>query len=90
MGYRKIGIVLKVSENKAFRIVRNLIKLGIIEASRQKPRLLIKDGGYMKDIPNDRCVHIFSYKGGVYEQEANSYSFAQFPIHLYKIPKKRL
>jgi hypothetical protein len=85
MGYRKIGRILNVSENKAHRLIRNLVKHGILEVEKRKAKLLFKYGCNLKEYAEDYPVHMFSYKGGIYEQEANSYRFLQFPIHTYKI-----
>jgi hypothetical protein len=50
LSYRTIAKILNTSENKAFRVVKNLNRLGIIKTAKQKPNLITSDFTALKSI----------------------------------------
>jgi len=84
LSYRTIAKVINVSEYKAFNIVRNLNRLGVIGSQKQKPQLITKyftNLHSVEDLPGYR----FNIGDILYEQYGNRIEFNQFPVFLRKI-----
>jgi hypothetical protein len=84
LSYRTISKLIKVSECKAFKIINNLINLGVLKSERQKPQIISKNFKLLntiKDYPGYR----FNIGNNLYEQYGNRIEFLQCPIFLQNI-----
>jgi hypothetical protein len=84
MSYRTIANLLKISENKAFRIIKNLNRLHVIKTEKQKPQLVsenYKALKYIEDLPGYR----FNIENRLFEVFGNRIEFIQFPVYIKKI-----
>jgi|ERR1035437_43325 DNA-binding CsgD family transcriptional regulator len=83
--YRTIAKLLNISENKAFRVVKNLNRLEVIKTTKQKPKMLKENipglQYYIEDLPGYR----FEIGNRLYELFGSKYNFLQFPIYLKNI-----
>jgi hypothetical protein len=84
LSFRTIAKILHISENKAFRVVKNLNKLGVIKSQKQKPQLKGNVSAVMysiEDLPGYR----FAIGNNLYEQYGCKHDFLQFPVCLRNI-----
>jgi hypothetical protein len=84
LSYRTIAKLLKTSEYKAFKIVKNLNKLEVLKAVKQKPQLISNSYSalnYIEDLPGYR----FNIGTRLLELYGNRIDFIQFPVYLKRI-----
>lgn len=88
LSFRTIAKVINSSEYKAFQVVQNLCKLGVIEAEKQKPQKLsddFTDLGSVDDFPGYR----FNIGSKLFEIFGTRLNFLQFPITLKQVSLKQ-
>lgn len=84
---RTAAKILKVSEFKAFNILKNLDRMDVIKVSPQKPRLVSND--FIKlDVIEDLPGYRFNIGTRLFEQYGYKMEFLQFPITLPRINAK--
>lgn len=87
ISYDAIARILHCSVFKAYQVAKTLVKLGIIEIDKQKPRIIGKDstrGGclkYAEDLPGYR----FTLSNYLFEKVSNKLNFLLFPVYLKPI-----
>lgn len=86
--YRTIAKLLKISESKAFRIIKQLNQLGVVRTTKQKPRLLsnnFSDLSCIEDMPGYR----FIIGNRLFEVFGIRFEFLQYPVYIKKITIKQ-
>jgi len=81
LSYRLIAKVLKVSEFKSFKVLKNLVRLGVIKIHKQPPIYLnvnFTELEYVEDLPG----HRFNIGNKLYAMYGSEIEFLQFPILL--------
>jgi DNA-binding transcriptional regulator YhcF (GntR family) len=84
LSYRTIAKIIKSSEFKAYKVVQNLIELGVIRVVKQKPQIISENFTSLhviEDFPGYR----FNIGRTMYQQFGNRIDFMQYPIYLEKI-----
>lgn len=84
MSFRTIAKLLDISESKAFIIITNLNKLGVIKSHKQKPQLISSNYTNLKSI-EDMPGYRYNIGKRLFEQFGNRIEFLQFRISLPKI-----
>jgi predicted transcriptional regulator len=89
LSFRTIAKLLNISKNKAFRVIENLNRLGIIKTIKQKPQM-IKDNVpglmfYIEDLPGYR----FEIGNRLFEVFGCKHDFLQYPVYLKNITLKQ-
>jgi hypothetical protein len=82
--YRNIAKIIKTSECKAYKIVQNLIRLGVIRVEKQKPQVLSENFTNLKVI-EDFPGYRFNIGNRLFKQFGNRIEFLQYPIYLKKV-----
>lgn len=84
LSYRTIAKIINCSEYKAVKVVKTLTRLGTIETEKQRPEL-ISEGfpglNSLEGLPGYR----YNYKGQLFRQFGNLFSFLQYPVTLQRI-----
>jgi hypothetical protein len=85
LSFRTLAKLLKISENKAYRVIKNLNRLEVLKTEKQKPKLLKENlkglKYYVEDLPGYR----FEIGNRLFELYGCKHDFLQFPVHLKKI-----
>jgi hypothetical protein len=84
LSFRTIAKLLNCSEYKAFQVIQNLERLGVIETERQKPQRVsvnFTELGSIEDYPGYR----FNINGQLFEIFGARVNFLQFPIYLREL-----
>jgi len=88
LSFRTIAKIINCSEYKAVKVVKTLIRLRVIETEKQRPELISEGLPGLKaldELPGYR----FNFKGNMYQQFGNLFSFLQFPVSLQRITIKQ-
>ncbi len=88
LSYRTIAKLLKVSEYKAFVVVQNLIRLKVIKAEKQTPKLITKNFHVLESI-EDYPGYRFNIGSNLFEQYGNRIEILQYPVYLQDITHKQ-
>jgi len=87
--YRTIAKIINCSEYKAYQVIQNLNRLGVLRTDKQKPRR-------MKDYPKAMLKSIedlpgyqYAVNGIVYEIFGSKHEFLEFPLFLRHISIKK-
>jgi hypothetical protein len=84
LSYRSIAKLLNISECKAFKIIQNLNRLGVIRTNKQKPVLRSKNFSNLKSI-EDLPGYRFNIGTKLFELYGMQFEFLQYPVTLKKI-----
>ena len=85
---RTLAKLLNVSESKAFKVIKNLNRLGVIKSETQKAQLLsdnFTELSYVDDLPGYR----FNIGSKLFRIFGQRIDFLQFPVFLKSISAKR-
>lgn len=81
---RTVAKVINVSEFKAFKVIKNLIRLNVIKTHKQKPKLISNDYFDLNSV-TDYPGYRFKIEERLYEQYGSRIEFLEFPIYLPNI-----
>ena len=84
LSYRSVAKLLFISECKAFKIIQNLNRLGVIRTNKQKPVLRSKNFSNLKSI-EDLPGYRFNIGTKLFELYGMQFEFLQYPVTLKKI-----
>ena len=88
LSYRTIAKLINASEYKAFMVVKNLNRLGVIKTTRQKPEYLCEHFTALKSI-EDFPGYRFTLNDCLFEVFGNRIELIQFPEYLKRISIKQ-
>ena len=88
LSYRTIAKIIKSSECKAYKVIQNLIRLGVIRVVKQKPQIISENFTplhVIEDYPGYR----FNIGRTMYQQYGNRIDFLHYPVYLKKITPRQ-